>query len=54
MGSGKFEFRNRFKVLNLTLDGIYGFNDFKCTYRTKPVEKKVTYRNVRNGKAQHL
>ena len=26
----------------------------KCTYRTKPVEKKVTYRNVRNGKAQHL
>ena len=26
----------------------------KCTYRAKPVEKKATYRNVRNGKAQHL
>ena len=26
----------------------------KCTHRAKPVEKKATYRNVRNGKAQHL
>ena len=26
----------------------------QCTYRAKPVEKKATYRNVRNGKAQHL